>query len=54
MRVDPNHDNAVIVDATNPQVMVELVDKPGMQALADDVATKLRAAVESLTEAPQS
>lgn len=54
VRVDPNDDNAVIVDAINPQVMVELGDKPGMQAVADDVATKLRAAVESLTEAPQS
>ena len=54
VRVDPNDDNAVIVDAINPQVMVELVDKPGMQAVADDFATKLRAAVESLTEAPQS
>ena len=52
VRVDPNDDNAVIVDAINPQVMVELVDKPGMQAVADDVATKLRAAVDSLTEAP--
>ena len=54
VRVDPNDDNAVIVDAINPQVMVELVDKPGMQAVADDVATKLQAAVESLTEAPQN
>ena len=54
VRVDPNDANAVIVDAINPQVMVELVDKPGMQAVADDVATKLQAAVESLTEAPQS
>ena len=54
VRVDPNDDNAVIVDAINPQVMVELVDKPGMQAVADDVATKLRAAVESLTKAPHS
>ena len=54
VRVDPNDANAVIVDAINPQVMVELVDKPGMQAVADDVATKLQAAVESLTEAPQN
>ena len=54
VRVDPNDDNAVIVDAINPQVMVELVDKPVMQAVADDVATKLQAAVESLTEVPQS
>ena len=54
VRVDPNDDNAVIVDAINPQVMVELVDKPVMQAVADDVATKLQAAVESLTEAPQN
>ena len=54
VRVDPNDDNAVIVDAINPQVMVELVDKPVMQAVADDVATRLQAAVESLTEAPQN
>jgi uncharacterized protein (DUF302 family) len=40
--------NAVIVDAMNPQIMVQLVDQPGMREVADEVTTKLQAAIESL------
>ncbi|CAN5873001.1 DUF302 domain-containing protein [soil metagenome] len=50
VRADPGDDSAVIVDAINPQVMAQLVDRPGMQEVADDVATKLQAAIESLHE----
>jgi uncharacterized protein (DUF302 family) len=32
--------NAVIVDAMNPQLMVQLVDRPGMREVADEVTTK--------------
>jgi uncharacterized protein (DUF302 family) len=42
--------NAVIVDAMNPQIMAQLVDQPGMREVADEVTTKLQAAIESLRQ----
>jgi uncharacterized protein (DUF302 family) len=51
VRADPDAgQNTVIVDAINPQVMAQLVDQPGMQEVADDVTTKLQAAIESLKQ----
>jgi uncharacterized protein (DUF302 family) len=50
VRADPTDENAVTVDAINPQIMAQLVDQPGMHDVADDVTTKLQAAIESLAE----
>ena len=50
VRADPADNTAVIVDAINPQVMSQLVDQPGMHEVADDVTTKLQAAIASLRE----
>ena len=51
VRADPSAgQNTVIVDAINPQVMAQLTDQPGMQEVADDVTTKLQAAIQSLKE----
>ncbi len=36
------------VEAINPQMMVELSDADGMKAVADEVSTKLQAALDSL------
>ena len=43
--------DAVIVDAMDPQVMVQLSDQPGVREVADEAAAKLRAALESLKSA---
>jgi uncharacterized protein (DUF302 family) len=49
VRADPvAGPNTIIVEAMNPQIMVELVDEPEMRDVADDVTTKLQAAIESL------
>jgi DnaJ-domain-containing protein 1 len=36
--------------AINPQLISQLVDEPEMHDVADDVTTKLQAAIESLSE----
>lgn len=44
-------DGAVIVDAMDPQVMVQLSDQPGVREVADEAAAKLQAAIDSLQSA---
>ena len=40
--------DTVIVDAMDPQIMVQVSDRPGLREVADEAAAKLRAAIESL------
>lgn len=48
VRSDPSAEGTVIIDAMDPQVMVQVADQPGLQQVADDAAAKLRAAIEAL------
>ena len=50
VRSDPDHDGAVIVDAMDPQIMVQVADQPGLRDVADDAAAKLQAAIDALSE----
>ncbi|MGW0179124.1 DUF302 domain-containing protein [Nocardia sp. NPDC003345] len=38
----------IIVEAMNPQVMVQVTEDPGLRPVAAEAATKLRAAIDSL------
>ena len=49
VRADPDQPGSVHVEAMDPQIMVTVADRDGLQAVADDAATKLRAAIDSLT-----
>ncbi len=40
--------DTVIVDAMDPQIMVQVSDQPGLREVADEAAAKLRAAIEAL------
>jgi uncharacterized protein (DUF302 family) len=40
---------STLVQALNPQVMVEVTSQPVMKDVADEAATRLRAALDSLT-----
>lgn len=51
VRADTTSEGAVIVDAMDPQVMVQLSEQPGIREVADEAAAKLRAAIESLESA---
>jgi uncharacterized protein (DUF302 family) len=49
IRADPDAgQNTIVVDALNPQIMGQLIDQPEMREIANDVTTKLQAAIESL------
>ncbi|OBK25214.1 ABC transporter [Mycobacterium asiaticum] len=50
VRSDPSAEGAVIVEAMDPQLMVQVMDQPGMQDVADAAAGKLRAAIADLIE----
>ena len=41
-------DDTVIVDAMDPQVMVQVSDQPRLREVANDAAEKLRAAIDAL------
>lgn len=44
-------ESETLVQAIDPATMVQLSDRPGMQAIADEVGARLRAALEALEAA---
>lgn len=52
VRADRHDPGAVIVDAMDPQIMVQVADARGLQDVADAAAAKLRAAIAALAAAP--
>lgn len=54
VRSDPDREGVVIVDAMDPEIMVQVADQPGLRAVADDAAAKLRAAIDALSRSSPS
>lgn len=50
VRSDPAQEGSVIVDAMDPQIMVQVADEPGLREVADDAAAKLHAAIDALSQ----
>ena len=48
VRSDPADDSRVLVEAMNPQLLVQVTGEPALQEVADAVTSKLRAAIEVL------
>lgn len=48
VRADPGDDAAVLVEAMDPQVLVDVTGEDELKPIADEVATKLRAAIDAL------
>jgi uncharacterized protein (DUF302 family) len=48
VRTDPTDQNTVIVEAMNPRLLVEVTGEAGLEPVAEEVAAKLQAAVDSL------
>ena len=44
--------DTTLVQALDPQVMVQVTGNPRLQDIADEATTRLRAALDTLTEAP--
>lgn len=49
VRADPAEPGSVKVEAMDPQIMVTVADQDVLQAVADEAAVKLRAAIDALT-----
>ncbi|AUH68002.1 MULTISPECIES: DUF302 domain-containing protein [Gordonia] len=49
VRADTDDPGRSIVEAMNPQLMVTVVDNPGLADVADEATARLTAAVESLS-----
>lgn len=54
VRADPTDEGTVLVEALNPNVLVEVTGEPALKAIADEVTAKLQAAIDSLTTAAPS
>lgn len=48
VRTDPSDDTRVLVEAMNPQLLVQVTGESALQEVADAVTSKLRAAIEVL------
>jgi uncharacterized protein (DUF302 family) len=48
VRTDPEDENTVLVEAMDPQVLVDVTGAAELRPVADEVATKLQAAIDSL------
>ena len=48
VRRDPADDATVIVEAMDPEVMVQVTAESGLEPIAAEAATKLRAAIDAL------
>jgi uncharacterized protein (DUF302 family) len=51
VRADPNDAKSMIVEAMNPQVLVDVTGEPQLEQVAKEVTNKLQAAIDSLTVA---
>lgn len=54
VRADRTDDTSVIVEAMNPQILVEVTGEPALGDIADEVTRKMQAAINSLHTAPTS
>jgi uncharacterized protein (DUF302 family) len=52
VRTDTNAEGTVLVEAMDPQVLVDVTGEAELRPVADDVATKLQAAIDSLGRLP--
>ena len=48
VRTDPAAADTVIVEATDPQVMIQVAHQPGLADIADEATTKLQTAIAAL------
>ncbi len=54
VRADVANQGSVIIDAMDPQVMVQVSREPELRDVANDAAKKLQAAIDSLSDTPST
>jgi len=54
VRADPTDQNTVIIEAMNPRLLVDVTGEAALQPVANEVAAKLQAAIDSLATSQTS
>jgi uncharacterized protein (DUF302 family) len=52
VRTDPEDEDTVLVEALDPQMLVDVTGEAELRPVADEVATRLQAAIDSLGRLP--
>ena len=50
VRSDPDDSGSTLVEAMNPQLLVDVTEEPQLQPVAQEVADKLKAAIAALSD----
>ncbi|RAV18339.1 ABC transporter [Mycolicibacterium sp. GF69] len=50
VRSDPDDPDTTLVEAMNPQLLVDVTEEPGLKPVAEEVGSKLRAAIDALSD----
>ena len=48
VRSDPDHTDVILVEAMNPQLLVDVTGEPALNPIAEEVTGKLQAAIDAL------
>jgi uncharacterized protein (DUF302 family) len=48
VRSDPDHTDGILVEAMNPQLLVDVTGEPALNPIAEEVTGKLQAAIDAL------
>ncbi len=48
VRSDPDDPDTTLVEAMNPQLLVDVTDDPGLKPVAEEVGSKLKAVIDAL------
>lgn len=49
VRADPDHDDTILVEAMNPQLLVDVAHEPKLEPIAEEVTSRVQAAIDSLS-----
>jgi uncharacterized protein (DUF302 family) len=52
VRADEHDEKSVVIEAMNPQMLVDVTGEPRLEQVAHEVTDKLQAAIDSLNTAP--
>ncbi len=48
VRSDPDDPDTTLIEAMNPQLLVDVTDDPGLKPVAEEVGSKLKAVIDAL------
>nr|WP_090277452.1 DUF302 domain-containing protein [Mycolicibacterium komanii]CRL71943.1 hypothetical protein CPGR_02618 [Mycolicibacterium komanii] len=50
VRSDPDDPDTTLIEAMNPQLLVDVTDEPALKPIAEDVGNKLKAVIDTLSQ----